>query len=243
MIRQPLLQLALPQSGVKEFLVFESNRIAAESLALWPADLHRGLQRCAILCGDAGSGKSHLAEQWAQKHRATVVSGVLEGASIIGLSRAVSQATVPQNLVFDPFPTENLTDSLQRELFHLVNQVTANHGSLLLTHRQNPVEWDITLPDLRSRLLAMNLWRLGAAEDDLLRALTVQSFRELQIAVEPELIDYILNRAVRSPAALTSLVARLNEEGLRQGRAVTIHLAREVFSHAPAPSSGLADVR
>ena len=234
MSRQPLLQLSLPSRPAKEFLVFDSNRMAADALAQWPSHDDRGLQRCAILSGESGSGKSLLAAQWARLHQAQILPPDSLSDALTDLNRQMSHDASPLYLLFDPIPTQNLTAILEQQLFHLINQVTANNGALLLTERQNPIDWDITLPDLRSRLLAMNLYRLGAAEDDLLRALTVQSFREFQIAVEPELIDYILNRSVRSPAALTQLVARLNEEGLRQGRAVTIQLAREVFSASTA---------
>ena len=126
-----------------------------------------------------------------------------------------------------------MSSETERGFFHFLNRLTEQQGSILITSQTHPSQLAIELPDLRSRLLAMNLYRIEAAEDDLLRALAVKFFRQFQIVVEPELIDYLLARTVRNPAALYQLVARLNQEGLERHRAVTIHLAREFFSQQP----------
>ncbi|MDI9409285.1 MAG: hypothetical protein QM523_08575 [Candidatus Pacebacteria bacterium] len=224
---QRTFELLLPTRRGAEFLVFDSNRLASEFLASWPGSGHQGLERCVILCGDSGSGKSHLALQWAKKNQAVDLSLEQVGVEAAGLNNS------RRAFVLDSFPTAPLSSQVEDWFFHFLNQLTASQGSLLVTSRVNPKNWEIKLPDLRSRLLAMSLYRLEAAEDDLLRALAVMFFREFQIVVEPELIDYLLARTVRSPAALYQLINQLNEEGLKKHRAVTIQLAREFLTPRP----------
>lgn len=224
MTKQRTLELVLPNRGLAEFLIFDSNRLASEFLESWPKSNHQGLERCAILSGDSGSGKSHLGGQWARRNQAVglEIDRIPDESSHFGRS-----------FILDPFPTELLSRQAEDWFFHFINRLTVEQGSLLITSSDHPKTWDIKLPDLRSRLMAMNLCRIEAAEDDLLRGLAVRFFREFQIVVEPELIDYLLARTVRNPAALYRLIEQLNDAGLKKHRAVTIHLAREFLSPRP----------
>ena len=231
MTSQRTLELVVPSEGREEFLIFDSNRLASEFLERWPTPSHQGLERCAILCGDSGYGKSHLAEQWARRNQALPlrITSTKDLADHIFLQPQLS----PPAFILDPYPDEPLSSEIEDSFFHFLNHLTAHHGSLLITSQTNPNRWQVKLPDLRSRILAMSHYRIEAAEDDLLRALAVKFFREFQIAVEPELIDYLLARTIRNPATLYQLIGKLNEEGLKQHRAVSIHLAREFLTHHP----------
>ena len=69
MNQQRILDLSVPTIGQSEFVVFDSNRLASQFLGEWPSANHQGLERCTILFGESGSGKSHLAKDWGTEIR------------------------------------------------------------------------------------------------------------------------------------------------------------------------------
>ncbi len=70
---------------------------------------------------------------------------------------------------------------------------------------------------------------LEAPDDALLRAVLIKLFADRQLAVDENLIGYLVARMERSFAAAGSMVAALDREALRQQRPVTRALAGELF--------------
>src|SRR3546814_4736212 len=62
------------------------------------------------------------------------------------------------------------------DLFHAWNRAQAERHPLLMVTEQAPPEWKVRLPDLRSRLAASAVARLGAPDDVLMRALFERQF-------------------------------------------------------------------
>src|SRR5271166_4904195 len=60
-----------PRYAAADFLEDPCN---AEALA-WLEHLESWPQRRLVLCGGAGSGKTHLLHMWARRHRATLRAG------------------------------------------------------------------------------------------------------------------------------------------------------------------------
>src|SRR5581483_7199049 len=90
----------------------------------------------------------------------------------------------------------------EKGLFHLFNIIRETKGFLLLTAQRAPAQWKLSLPDLRSRLLAAPAVPLAAPDDALLSALMLKQFNDRQLDVGAEVIDYILPRLTRTPAAI-----------------------------------------
>lgn len=87
----------------------------------------------------------------------------------------------------------------------------------------------MALPDLASRLGAFAVARLEPPDDALLSAVLVKLFADRQIAVDPDLIAYLLARMERSFAAAEALVVRLDRAGLARRRPVTARLAADIL--------------
>ena len=83
-------------------------------------------------------------------------------------------------------------------LFHLINSVRELGGSLLLTSRSQAEDWQVGLPDLRSRLRLAAPVALGAPDDELLRQVLVKLFADRQLVVDKPVIDYLISRMERS---------------------------------------------
>lgn len=200
------LQRDLPE-GLEGFVVSDCNRAAFEALADWPG-LIGGVM---AISGPSGSGKSRLAQIWAERVGAVAVHGA--EAALID----------PLELEGRPVLLDRAMDADDETLFHLINLAQAPGGALLLVSRPAPSAWAIALPDLRSRLDAAVSVALDAPDDAVLAAMLEARFAERGIRPARDVIPYLLRRIDRSAAAAQAVVERLDV----MHRPVTRALARE----------------
>lgn len=217
------LGLALPSRpalGRDDFFVAPSNAIAAAMIDGWRTWAGRKL----VLTGPAGSGKTHLTHVWATQSGARIIQARdLARADIPDLARScVAVENVP--LIADQ-------PDAQTALFHLHNLVLAEGHSLLLTGTPPVARWQLTLPDLTSRMQAAGAVALEAPDDMLLTAVLAKLLADRQLTPKPDLIPYLLPRMDRSFAAAGDLVARLDSASLAQKKPVTRSLAVQVLDN------------
>lgn len=198
----------------RDFIVSAVNCDAVRTLDAWPG-WHGGV---LALVGPAGSGKSHLAQDWARQIGARVL-----------------ETPPAEPLTSGAVLVEDADRTLDSEtLFHLFNAAGADGLSLLLTARTPPKLWSCTLPDLRSRLNAMAVAELSPPDDPVLAGVLRKLFRERHISPSDDLIEYLLKRMERSVPAAQTVVERLDEAGDAQGREINRTLARKVLDTPPA---------
>ena len=116
-------------------------------------------------------------------------------------------------------------------LFHAWNAARADGKPLLMTGRTPPGEWGTALPDLRSRLAAMQLVQLGEPDDEMLEALLRLHLTKLGTGATDETLSYIVKRIDRSYAVTESFAREANARALEQGGPVGMKLARAMFDH------------
>jgi chromosomal replication initiation ATPase DnaA len=217
--RQLALALDHPESFARDdFLSGPSNAAALALIEAWPDWPHRSV----LLIGPEGSGKSHLAAIWAQ------IAGARQVAA-----RTLDEVLVPAALATGAVAIEDLAPGSfdERALFHLLNLAREEGAFVLLTGRAVP---SVSIRDLDSRLRALPTVVTAAPDDTLLRALLVKLFADRQLAVDESLISYLAVRIDRSFAAARSLVARLDDEAMRQKRPLTRSFAAEFLATARA---------
>lgn len=195
-------------------MVSGSNATAVALLDGWPGWPHGRL----ALIGPEGAGKSHLAAIWAQEAGARKVAG------------ADLRTDAVADLAAGPVVIEDVDRGVDEPaLFHLWNACEGTGHGLLLTGRQPPADWPVTLPDLRSRLASLTPARLDDPDDALLSFVLLKLFADRQLQVKPALIGFLLPRMERSFAAARDLVARLDAESLERGVPPGQALARELL--------------
>ena len=212
---QLALALDHPESFAREdFLSGPSNAAALALIDLWPGWPHRTV----MLTGPEGSGKSHLAAIWAQAAGARRVA-----------ARALEEAAVPSALATGALVVEDLAAGAfdERALFHLLNLAREEQAFVLLTARAVPLTFAIR--DLGSRLKALPLVAMAPPDDALLRAVLVKLFSDRQLAVDESLVGYVAARIERSFAGARAVVARLDEEAMRQQRPLTRAFAADML--------------
>lgn len=211
------LPLAFPHQpayAAADFLEAPSNEAALAWLARtpdWPD--HR-----LALWGEPGCGKTHLLRLWAGRLGAVL----LEGPALRGLPALPTTGGVALDSA----------DAMAEEpaLLHLLNATHEARLPVLLAARTPPARWPVRLPDLASRLRAVTSVEILPPEESLLRALLLRLLADRQLAVRPDLQDWLLLRLPRSPAALREAVARLDQAALAAGRAVTRPIAAGVVA-------------
>lgn len=200
--------------GREDFLVAPSNRDAVAWLDRWPAWPAPAL----VLFGPAGCGKTHLAEVWRQHSGAGLIAaGSIAAAALPVLSGA-------------PLVVEDADRGFEeRSLLHLYNMIAEAGRHLLLTARTPPSRWQLALPDLRSRLLAVPAVAVQPPDDSLIAAVLVKLFADRQLRIGSEVVGFLVERMERSFAAARAVVTALDAAALEGRRNVTVPLARQVL--------------
>jgi chromosomal replication initiation ATPase DnaA len=199
-----------------DFLSGPSNAAALALIERWP-DWPNGVM---ALVGPEGAGKSHLAAMWAENSGARVLAANLLNEE--GLPTALATGA----LVLEDLEPQSFEE---HALFHLLNLAREEQAYLLITGRDAPSRFPITLRDLASRLRAMPSVALQPPGDALLRLVMTKLAADRQIALDQSVADYVANRIERSFAAVRAAIAQLDEESMRRHRPVTRALAAELF--------------
>lgn len=203
----------------EDFLVAAANAAAVGWIDRWPAWPGPFL----AIHGPAGCGKTHLLHVWAARSSAPIVDGsLLRAGDVAELARA-------RDIAVDN--ADRLPD--ERALFHLYNMVAERRGTLLLAGRHPPTQWSVTLPDLRSRLGAVQSVDVSAPDDALFAAVLVKLFSERQLPVGAEVIDYLVLRLERSFSAARDGVAAIDRQSLSERRAVTVPFLSKIIGSLP----------
>jgi chromosomal replication initiation ATPase DnaA len=216
MSEQPRLFERAPDDFSAEALILsQSNREAASMLTRWREWPGRAL----ALVGAPGAGKSHMAQVWAQAMGARIAP---PGASAADLQDLL---TGPERLlVIDP--VEALDDLA---LTLVLDMARDGDGAVLLTARATPAAWGVTLPDLRSRLVALPTAVLGEPDMALLAGVLRRLCRARFMRLEDDVARYCAERMARSFHAAAALTLAIERAAVRVSVPISHEIARRAL--------------
>lgn len=195
------------------FLVGPSNEAALKWVERWP----HWPQSTLALYGPPGCGKSHLSH----------IAAAASGAVIRQMADLKDHSWREHpHVILEDGPGPHLSDVA---LFHLINGVREEGGSLLLTGERPPSMWDIALNDARSRLNAIVAIAIEEPDDVLLSQLVVKHFVDLGTLPAPEVIQFVETRVGRSFRAVGDAVYTLNQAALAQKAKITVPFVKRVM--------------
>lgn len=221
-----LAQLALPfapmRRGVAAPLIAAASNAAARA---WLARTVTWPQGRLALWGPPGCGKSRLLAEWAARTDATRMHG------------PELHFTPPTG----PLAIDDAQGAPPRALLHVLNAAQEAGHAVLLAAPAAPSRWNVTLPDLASRLRAITAVAIEAPEDDLLHALLARLLAERQLRVAEPTLSWLLARLPRTHAAIATAVARLDHAAQVLGTAIAPALARQILPDLLADLPEAAD--
>lgn len=127
---------------------------------------------------------------------------------------------------------DNGEDHDEEAIFHAWNEAQASRRPLLIVADAPPPIWQVTLPDLRSRLAATPHVALGDPDDRLIGDLIVKLLGDRGVAVPPEVPAYVVPRIERSYLAVQQAVAALDRALLSHHRRMTVAMARRALGES-----------
>lgn len=214
-----------PALGRGDFLVTEANAVATALIDDWRGWPGGKL----VLTGPQGAGKTHLAHVWSEASGAAIIAAAdLPGADIPAL--AAHHVCVEDIAAIAGRP------DAEEALFHLHNLTLAQGHSLLLTAETPPTRWNLTLPDLASRMSATTVATLLPPDDMLLTVVLAKLFADRQIVPAQNVLPYLVRRMPRSFAMAGRLVDAIDDAALGTPKGVNLALARDILATlAPDP--------
>ncbi len=172
------------------------------------------LNNILLIIGEESSGKTHLARIWQEKCNAKFLDE--------------NEDFPPLANKFANYILEDIEQIKSEEyLFHLINFVRNNSFSLLLTARSLPT---FLIPDLRSRINAIQKIIIKKPDDEIIRVLLLKQFSDRQLKINPEVIDYIVTRAERSYSFIAKLVSLIDRLSLAEKKNITIPVVKKALS-------------
>jgi chromosomal replication initiation ATPase DnaA len=215
--KQLILSFAASDSyGAEDFLVDASNEKAYRMIFSQDQWGSHGL----VLWGGSKVGKTHLAHLFQKKTGAVF----LTEDHLERLEKGEDCTETDQVFILDSL--EAVLPLYEKALFHLSNLLKEKEGSFLVLSQKCPGDWEIDLKDLESRLKAFLAIQIQNPSDQLLAAILMKKGGDLQIVLDPKVINYVLTHRERSPKSLQKFLEDLNQFSLIQGQKITVPLVK-----------------
>ncbi len=114
-------------------------------------------------------------------------------------------------------------------LFHRWNAANESRRPILLVSAKLPANWNISLPDLRSRLGASQLIEIGVPDEELINQLVLKHLNDRGTSIGTDALSYTTRRIERSHAAIEEFARTANSLALAEGVAITLPLVRRLL--------------
>lgn len=206
-----------------------------------PLERPPGARSDEFLVGDANAMVVHHLEHWGTW---PVMAALLVGPRKSGRSM-LARMFVRQaggHMIDDADRVSETT------IFHGWNLAQAERKPLLIVTEAAPPDWQIRLPDLKSRLAATPVLRIEQPDDILFAAILRDQFDRRELDAREDAVGWIVKRVERSYIALQRIVDAIDQAAIeRDTRRISIPLARPalqaagllVQSHGEAPSEDI----
>ncbi|WP_373476792.1 ATPase [Sphingorhabdus sp.] len=119
--------------------------------------------------------------------------------------------------------------SVDETLFNAWNRSQETSVPLLLISRWRPADWNIELPDLKSRVGAALLLEIAAPDDEMIEQLLQKQLADRGAVISIDAISYVKRRIERSYAAIEGFARAANTMALANNAPVNLALVKKVL--------------
>lgn len=213
-------QLAL-DVGLADVARFENFYVTEANREVFHALRHLTAGGQYFVCGDSGTGKTHLLHAVLRMWQGGGGSGCLWSPA--------SPAPYDCSLAcVDDIQAVAGNEEAEKHLFTLYEQLRTRDGLLVMAADRPPGFLPWRIPDLMSRVCSATVYRLVPLGDaEVTEALKLRA-QSRGFALPEEVISYILRRYRRDSASLFGLLDRIDTQSLAAGRRVTLPFLREM---------------
>jgi len=203
---------------------------AADQIAL-PLDWPQAQDESRFILSEANSAAFEHFRSWSLwPVRATLLTGPRRsGRSLLARSFV---ARVGGRL-FDNAERHN-----EEEIFHAWNSAQDSGKPLVLVVDEVPPAWEISLPDLRSRLAITPIARIERPDDALFKAIVRLLFADRGVHIPDDALKYIGDRVERSYWMAERVVETIDRFAIAERSRLTLPTIRRVLGEG-----GIIDVR
>jgi DnaA family protein len=183
-----------------------------------------------FIWGEPDSGKSHLLAalaQWVKQNDGKTVWLDAERGwmprSGNGLNRVY---------LLDDVEGFTRDAAAERDFLTLIERIKQQNSMLLITAGMPVKSLKVGLPDLSSRLQAMECFELLALSEKDKREVLRQRASQRGILLSDEVLNWLFTHTARELGALLDLLERIDVQSLSQKRKVTIPLIKSILEEA-----------
>lgn len=117
-------------------------------------------------------------------------------------------------------------------LLQKLNSAKENNEFVLITSINPVAQLNFTLPDLKSRLLAIPAVGVEQPDEQLIYMMLARLFAARQIKISDDVINYLCGRVERNFEQLQILVSKIDTLALEQNRSITLPLIKAALQDA-----------
>ncbi len=216
-MQQLTLQLSPPPAPTFDSFFPARNAAALAQLRA----LVDGEEQFVYVWGAPGSGKTHLL-------RSFVSAAAARGRPARYIAPGEHIDSAPDEAVIACDAVHQLDMVGQLALFDLYNRFKSGGGALLTAGDRPPLELPLR-EDLRTRMGAGVVLRIEPLSDEEKKAALSSHAESRGISLAPDLLEYILERAVRDMGTQMAVIDSLDRLSLERKRPITMPLVREVL--------------
>lgn len=120
-------------------------------------------------------------------------------------------------------------DMQDEELFHGWNRAKESNRACLMLAVSPPGEWNIDLPDLKSRVASALMVSLPVADEEMMRALIVHHLARHGATIGEDALGYAIRRIEHSHVAAERFARQINLLSLAEKKPITLPLVRTLY--------------
>lgn len=128
----------------------------------------------------------------------------------------------------------------EEALFHAWNAAQDSGHPLVMIVDEVPPAWDVTLPDLRTRLAVTVIARIAQPDDELFRAILRLLFADRGVHVPEEVLKYVSDRIERSYWAAERVVESIDRFAIAERARLTLPTVRRALAEGGMIDRGAA---
>jgi len=225
MLQLPL-DIQLNESATfKNYFVGENEQLVDKL-----SNLHKMKADFVFVWGASGVGKTHLAQ--ATCHSLADSEKLIAYFPIdqpnIG-SESLENLENVDFVCIDGFESLAGKNKWEQAFFDFYNQLRSHERQLVIFSQLSPNQISIDLADLKSRLGAMEVYKLRAIPDRQKINFLIGYGKSRGLEITEDVASFILTRTNREVATIRSLIKTLDQQALTHKRKITVPFVKDIL--------------